>query len=303
MLIDFWTYSCINCLRTLPHLKSWHEKYSDEGLVIVGVHTPEFAFERVRDNVQGAIDDLGIEYPVALDPNFGTWRAWGNRYWPAKYFIDAEGRVRHGHFGEGAYEESEEVIRGLLREAGNLGSLDDLASAGIADRTPTSAQTPEIYLGHVRIEHYVGDALQPDTPTEYEAGEALEEGTVTLDGNWTVEPERSVAGPSTDEAAASVRIRFVGRCRASRDGPRRAGWRHRRRPHRRRARADDRNRQPPPVHAGRGVSRQLQAARAPVQPRCVCLRVYVRQDATARLKRPGRNRVGYLRGALASANR
>ena len=210
VLIDFWTYSCINCIRTLPHLKRWHEQYADDGLVIVGVHTPEFAFERVRANVENAVDDFGIEYAVALDPDFGTWQAWGNRYWPAKYFIDAEGRVRHGHFGEGAYEESEEVIRGLLREAGNLGSLEDLASAEIADRTPTSAQTPEIYLGYLRIENYVGDELARDTPKEYESGESLGESAVTLDGNWTVEGERSVAGSPVGGQPSAVRIFFVG---------------------------------------------------------------------------------------------
>ncbi|MGI9658088.1 MAG: cytochrome c biogenesis protein CcdA, partial [Gaiellaceae bacterium] len=210
VLIDFWTYSCINCLRTLPHLKSWHEKYADEGLVIVGVHTPEFAFERERDNVEGAVHDLGIEYAVALDPDFGTWQAWGNRFWPAKYFIDAEGRVRHGHFGEGAYEESEEVIRGLLREAGNLEQLDELASAGIADRTPTSVQTPEIYLGYQRMEHYVGDRIETDTPKRYDRGELLGQGGFSFDGNWTVEPQRSVAGEPAGGAPAAIRILFVG---------------------------------------------------------------------------------------------
>ena len=211
VLIDFWTYSCINCLRTLPHLKSWHEKYADEGLVIVGVHTPEFAFERERSNVERAVDDLGIDYAVALDPEFGTWQAWGNRFWPAKYFIDADGHVRHGHFGEGAYEESEEVIRGLLREAGNLGPLDELASSGIADQTPTAEQTPEVYLGYLRIDNYVGDEIARDTLQNYAAGEQLGESAVTFDGNWTVEMERSIAGgPSDDGLAAAIRILFLG---------------------------------------------------------------------------------------------
>ena len=116
VLIDFWTYSCINCLRTLPYVKRWAETYRDSGLVVVGVHTPEFAFERVPENVERAVDSLGIRYPVVLDYDYATWTAWGNRYWPAKYFIDRQGHVRFAHFGEGEYEQSENVIRTLLAE-------------------------------------------------------------------------------------------------------------------------------------------------------------------------------------------
>jgi cytochrome c biogenesis protein CcdA/thiol-disulfide isomerase/thioredoxin len=139
VLIDFWTYSCINCLRTLPHVKRWAATYRDAGLVVVGVHTPEFAFERVRDNVERAAASLGVDYPIALDNDYGTWTAWGNRYWPAKYFIDRQGHVRFAHFGEGEYPESERVIRTLLAEE----ELPEPVAGSIPDETPTESQTPE----------------------------------------------------------------------------------------------------------------------------------------------------------------
>ena len=122
VLVDFWTYTCINCLRTLPALRAWHERYARAGLVIVGVHTPEFAFERERDNVERAIEDNDLRYPVAQDNEYATWNAWGNQYWPAKYLIDAQGQVRYAHFGEGAYGETEHAIRALLAEAASGGS-------------------------------------------------------------------------------------------------------------------------------------------------------------------------------------
>src|SRR3569623_96293 len=118
VLVDFWTYSCINCLRTIPYVRAWAEKYKDDGLVVIGVHTPEFAFEKQPANVRKALTDLKIDYPVAIDNNYSIWRAFNNMYWPAHYFIDAQGRIRHHHFGEGEYAKSEEVIRQLLREAG-----------------------------------------------------------------------------------------------------------------------------------------------------------------------------------------
>ncbi|MGC2397559.1 MAG: cytochrome c biogenesis protein DipZ, partial [Rhodomicrobium sp.] len=118
VLIDFWTYSCINCLRSIPYVRAWAEKYKDQGLVVIGVHTPEFAFEKSVANVKNAVADLKIGYPVAIDSNYAIWRAFGNQYWPAHYFIDAEGRIRHHHFGEGDYGESERIIQTLLQEAG-----------------------------------------------------------------------------------------------------------------------------------------------------------------------------------------
>ena len=117
VLVDFWTYSCINCIRTVPYVRAWAQKYKDQGLVVIGVHAPEFAFEKKIDNVKRAIQNFGITYPVAVDNDFKIWRAFGNSYWPAHYFIDMDGRIRHHHFGEGDYEESEQVIQELLAEA------------------------------------------------------------------------------------------------------------------------------------------------------------------------------------------
>jgi thiol-disulfide isomerase/thioredoxin len=119
VLVDFWTYSCINCLRTLPYVEAWAKKYRDQGLIVIGVHAPEFALERNIDNVRAAVKRLGIDYPVAIDNNYAIWRGFNNEYWPAHYFIDADGHIRHHHFGEGDYAESEHAIQDLLREAGN----------------------------------------------------------------------------------------------------------------------------------------------------------------------------------------
>jgi cytochrome c biogenesis protein CcdA/thiol-disulfide isomerase/thioredoxin len=190
VLIDFWTYSCINCLRTLPHVRAWDEAYRDDGLVIVGVHTPEFAFERDPDNVRRAVRDLEVEYPVALDNEYGTWSAWQNRYWPAKYFVDRGGRLRYAHFGEGGYEESERVLRRLLAEDSDAG----LVSEGIADETPSGEQTPETYLGYERLDRFVGSELVPDREAEYTIPDYVPLHGVAYGGRWTVEGERIVAG-------------------------------------------------------------------------------------------------------------
>jgi cytochrome c biogenesis protein CcdA/thiol-disulfide isomerase/thioredoxin len=190
VVVDFWTYSCINCLRTLPFVKRWYDAYREAGLVVVGVHTPEFAFERVPGNVEDAVESLGIRYPVALDNAYGTWNAWGNRYWPAKYFVDRRGHVRFAHFGEGAYEESEDVIRTLLAEEG----LPDPVSRTIPDRTPSGPQTPETYLGYERIERFVGSELVRDAEATYTIPRVVPTGAVAFGGRWTVERERIVAG-------------------------------------------------------------------------------------------------------------
>ncbi|HEU4450573.1 MAG TPA: cytochrome c biogenesis protein DipZ [Gaiellaceae bacterium] len=199
VLIDFWTYSCVNCLRTLPHVRAWDEAYRDVGLAIVGVHTPEFAFERVPDNVRRAVGDLGIEYPVALDNEFGTWTAWLNRYWPAKYLVDRRGHIRYAHFGEGAYEETERIIRRLLDEEGPA----DLVSDEIADETPSGEQTPETYLGAARLERFVGSGLVRGREAEYSLPEYVPLHGVAYGGRWTVEDERIVAGEG-----ARLRLRF-----------------------------------------------------------------------------------------------
>ena len=157
VLVDFWTYTCVNCIRTLPYLKAWHEKYADKGLVIVGVHTPEFEFEKDRDNVIEATEGFGLEYPIAQDNDFGTWRAFNNRYWPAKYLVDKDGLIRYTHFGEGAYEETELWIRGLLEEAGV--DLSDVSAKTLAEpeyddnvrgTDRETGLTREIYAGFER---------------------------------------------------------------------------------------------------------------------------------------------------------
>ena len=132
VLVDFWTYSCINCLRSLPYVKAWAQKYKDQGLVVIGVHAPEFAFERNIDNVKKATHDLGVDYPVAIDNNYAIWRALNNQYWPAHYFVDAQGQIRYHHFGEGDYAESEKVIQQLLAEAGHANASK--VALGIATR-------------------------------------------------------------------------------------------------------------------------------------------------------------------------
>jgi cytochrome c biogenesis protein CcdA/thiol-disulfide isomerase/thioredoxin len=201
VVLDFWTYSCVNCLRTLPHVKAWNDAYRERGLVIVGVHTPEFAFEREPDNVRRAVERLGIEYPVALDNDYGTWNAWFNRYWPAKYFVDRRGRIRYAHFGEGAYEESERVIRTLLAEEG----LAEPVSGRIADRTPRGTQTPETYLGWQRLDRFVGSELVDGREAAYRIPNYVPLHGVAYGGRWTVEEERIVAGEN-----ARLRLEFVG---------------------------------------------------------------------------------------------
>ena len=158
VLIDFWTYTCINCIRTLPFVRAWHEKYADHGLVILGVHTPEFEFEKEYDNVLDAVKKFDLKYPVVQDNDFGTWQAFNNRYWPAKYLIDHDGRIRYSHFGEGAYDETELVIREILTEAGydvseiamNTDPGPPIAEAAKASESPNDGQTRELYAGYER---------------------------------------------------------------------------------------------------------------------------------------------------------
>ena len=159
VLIDFWTYSCINCLRTLPHVKAWDRTYRNRGLVVLGVHTPEFAFEHVPGNVQGAVRRLGIRYPVALDNDYGTWNAFRNQYWPAKYLIDRRGHLRYYHFGEGAYDTTEARIRTLLGENAGMTPVANRLS----DKTPNGPLTPETYLGYQRLARFAQRSIEPDT--------------------------------------------------------------------------------------------------------------------------------------------
>jgi cytochrome c biogenesis protein CcdA/thiol-disulfide isomerase/thioredoxin len=210
VVIDFWTYSCINCLRTLPYLKAWDDAYRAEGLTIVGVHTPEFAFEREPSNVRDATRELGLRYPIALDPEYGTWNAWGNRYWPAKYFVDRRGRLRYAHFGEGEYARSEQVIRELLAEGGDEPTAE-MASVRGADEASGAALTPETYLGYERLDRvrqYTGSELAPDRVARYRLPTSpLAPSQFAYEGPWRVEGERIVAAG----IGANLRLRFHAR--------------------------------------------------------------------------------------------
>jgi cytochrome c biogenesis protein CcdA/thiol-disulfide isomerase/thioredoxin len=197
VLVDFWTYSCINCLRTLPHLKAWDAAYRTAGLTIVGVHSPEFAFERVPDNVRSAVKRLGVRYPVALDNDFATWRAYSNDYWPAEYLIDKSGHIRHEHYGEGSYAETESAIRRLLGEKVRV------ARTSIADSTPRQLTTPESYLGYARLDRFANGVAAFDVPSSYRFPRGLRQDFLAYAGSWTVEPSRIVAG-----AEARLRLRF-----------------------------------------------------------------------------------------------
>ena len=186
VLIDFWTYSCINCLRTLPHIREWDKRYREAGLTIVGVHTPEFAFERVPSNVRENVKKLELRYPVALDNDFGTWGAWRNQYWPAKYLVDRKGHVRYFHFGEGEYAETEEMIRTLL-------GADAPAASGLADDSPHELVTPESYLGYKRIARNGGEAVMPNAEHTYPLPRKLSDNELAFGGRWKVEDERAIA--------------------------------------------------------------------------------------------------------------
>jgi cytochrome c biogenesis protein CcdA/thiol-disulfide isomerase/thioredoxin len=201
VLVDFWTYSCINCLRTLPHVEAWYRLYRKDGLVIVGVHTPEFAFEHVPSNVDAAVKRLGVRYPVALDNDYGTWNAYGNQYWPAKYLIDRNGHVRYAHFGEGNYDVTEENIRTLLGEKPAAP-----VSNRLRDLTPTGPITPESYLGFGRIDRFTGSKIYPDKEATYAFPAALGRDDFAYAGRWTVHAQRIVAGND-----ARLKLRYYAR--------------------------------------------------------------------------------------------
>lgn len=201
VVIDFWTYSCINCIRSIPYIRGWYERYRDDGLVVIGVHAPEFAFERNPENVIQAVQDFGIRYPVALDNDYVVWKALKNNYWPAHYFFDAQGRQRYHHFGEGQYGESEMVIRQLLAEAGHAPKAGGMATtttrgaeAGAAFSTLNS---PETYVGYGRAERFVSPGGQAkDQPKSYAAA-PLSLNDWSLDGDWTVARQSARSnGPS-----------------------------------------------------------------------------------------------------------
>ena len=196
VLVDFWTYSCINCLRTLPYVKAWARKYEAAGLVVLGVHTPEFAFEQQAANVERAVHELGIDYPVALDSRYGIWRAFGNRGWPALYFIDVQGRLRHQQYGEGRYDSAERLIQQLLKEAGRgeVVPTDLVAPQGEgtqASAGAVAAQSEETYVGAARASGFVSadGELRAGRDKVYSGAKDLRTNEWTLNGVWRAEDE------------------------------------------------------------------------------------------------------------------
>jgi cytochrome c biogenesis protein CcdA/thiol-disulfide isomerase/thioredoxin len=195
VLIDFWTYSCINCQRTLPHVEAWYRDYQKDGFVVIGVHTPEFAFEHVTSNIASQASALGVKYPIAVDNDYATWNAYGNQYWPAEYLIDATGVIRHVTFGEGDYDGTESVIRQLLATADPTGSL--AAPTNVADTTPTEAQTPETYLGYEYAPlHVTGAQPAQDQDQVYKFPSTLATNAFALSGTWNDGMQALTAGAS-----------------------------------------------------------------------------------------------------------
>ena len=201
VLVDFWTYSCINCLRTLPHLEAWYRRYHAAGLEIVGVHTPEFAFEHDLGNVTSATHRLGVRYPVALDNDYATWNAYGNEFWPAEYLVDQSGRVRGAHFGEGDYGKTETEFRSLLAADGRALPRP----VELPDLTPTGQATPETYLGYARIDRYVGSKLQHDRVAQYVLPRRLGQSEVAYGGRWWVGREHALSA----SREATIALHFV----------------------------------------------------------------------------------------------
>jgi thiol-disulfide isomerase/thioredoxin len=212
VLVDFWTYTCINWLRTLGYVRAWAEKYEEQGLVVVGVHTPEFPFEHDVDNVRQAAKDMRVGYPIALDSDYAVWRAFSNQYWPAVYIADAQGRIRHHQFGEGHYEECERVIQQLLREAGGEAVGDDLVSVAAegfeAQADWTNLGSPETYLGYEQAQNFASPGgAEFDEPHTYVAPDSLKLNDWALAGNWTIERGASVL----NQADGRVAFRFHAR--------------------------------------------------------------------------------------------
>jgi thiol-disulfide isomerase/thioredoxin len=194
VLVDFWTYSCVNWLRTLPYVRAWHERYRDRGLVVVGAHAPEFGFEHALDNVRRAASELGVGYPIVIDNDFAIWRAFDNHYWPALYLLDRDGRVRFHHFGEGAYEETERAIQQLLSLDRAPVSVD---AGGLAEAAAwDTLGSPETYIGSARGERRVGRAVDKLRLNQW-----------ALDGQWTVNEESAVL----EAAPGSIAYRFQAR--------------------------------------------------------------------------------------------
>ncbi len=196
VLVDFWTYSCINCIRTLPYVTSWYEKYKDKGFVVVGIHTPEFEFEKVLNNVKTATKRYGINYPVGLDNNYGTWNNYSNQYWPAHYLIDQQGNVRYYHFGEGEYAVTENAITALL-------GLGKMASANTSE-PDMDIRTPEIYFGTDRLQYLTPAQIPSPSGANFTLPMQLEPNHFALQGKWTITPERA----ELTEGAGAIKMNF-----------------------------------------------------------------------------------------------
>jgi thiol-disulfide isomerase/thioredoxin len=212
VLVQFCTYSCVNWLRTLPYVRAWAERYRDAGLVVIGAHTPEFAFEHDVENVRPALRAMGVDYPIAIDNDFAVWRAFGNRYWPALYLADAQGRLRDHHFGEGRYEGSERVIQRLLAEAGSV-AVDRQPVRVDPEGVEVSADldtlgSPETYVGYARAENLVtSDGVLADRPRAYGESPPLDLNQWSLSGNWTVGSQAT----AMNEAGGRITFRFHAR--------------------------------------------------------------------------------------------
>jgi thiol-disulfide isomerase/thioredoxin len=214
VLVDFWTYTCINWLRTLAYVRAWAERYKDQGLVVVGVHTPEFPFEQDVDNVREAAKEMAVEYPIALDSDYAVWRAFDNHYWPAVYIADAEGRIRHHHFGEGGYEEQEQVIQQLLSEAGRGDVADNLASVapdGLeAQADWENLESPESYLGYEQAQNFASPGgASLDEARSYVVPDRLALNQWALAGEWAVARGASVLNQGDGRIAFRFHARDV----------------------------------------------------------------------------------------------
>ena len=201
VLVDFWTYSCINCQRSLPHVEAWNRAYAEDGLTVIGVHTPEFAFEHVPSNVAQAARQLGVAYPIAIDDDYATWNAYENEYWPAEYLIDATGRVRHVDFGEGLYGQTESFIRQLLVAANPKVVLP--RPTEVADQTPTEQTTPESYLGYSHPQNLAGQTVQEDQMATYQAPGSIPQDEYAYNGQWNIGNQQATAGQG-----ATLDLRF-----------------------------------------------------------------------------------------------
>lgn len=211
VLVNFWTYSCINSLRELPYMKAWAKKYKDAGLVVVGVHSPEFAFERDSTNVKNAVSQLNVAYPIPIDSNHSIWDAFRNEYWPADYFVDAKGRIRYHHFGEGEYDKSERVIQALLKENGGVGldeSLVRIAATGAELPPSEDVGSPETYVGYARTENFASpERMALDSKKTYSAPARLALNQWGLAGSWKVGGERG----TLESAPGKIIFRFHSR--------------------------------------------------------------------------------------------